>query len=424
MLYLIRQIIKLKGDNIMYQLFIVIISFFIIPILIKKKFKLSYTLLITAGILAIFSKIGVTSALDSIFNVFLNSPSRSTVLTVMMISILGGLMGHYKILEGIVESLEKVIKNKKNILMIIPAFIGLLVIPGGALLSAPFIDNLGEELKIAPPKRAAINLIFRHIAMYILPFSTGLLIVASSFPNLSIGKIILYNMLFVSLITITGYFLFIKDIKVDIVTKRENLGPNLIKLGILTSPIYIPVIISLSTGLPFYITLLISIVIVYILGNKEDFIKTLVKSISWHTILTMIAILIIKEIILNMDSLLDIFMTMFNKNDNIFYTLLIFFVTSLFFGFITGNQGASLAIILPMISQLNVSNDMLYIYIYFAYISAFMGYYFSPLHLCQAFTVELMGVNTVDLYKEYKYYAPIMFGILIVTFFFLRLIVG
>jgi integral membrane protein (TIGR00529 family) len=408
----------------MYQLLVVIISFSLIPILIKRKIKLSYTLLIIAAILAIFSNIGIKSATNSVFNVFLNSPSRSTVLTVMMISILGGLMGHYKILEGIVEALEKVIKNKKNILMIIPAFIGLLVIPGGALLSAPFINNLGEELNVPPPKRAAINLIFRHIAMYIMPFSTGLLIVASSFPDLSIGKIILYNMLFVTLIIITGYFLFIKDIKVNVVAKRENLASNLMKLVILTSPIYLPVVISLSTGLPFYVTLLISIVVVYFLGSKKNFIIILVKSISWHTILTMIAILIIKEIILNMDSLLEIFMTMFSNNDNIFYTLLIFFVTSLFFGFITGNQGASLAIILPMISQLNVSNNMLYIYIYFAYVSAFMGYYFSPLHLCQAFTVELMGVNTVDLYKEYKYYAPIMFVILIGTFFFLRLIAG
>lgn len=408
----------------MYQLLVVIISFSLIPILIKRKIKLSYTLLIIAAILAIFSNIGIKSATNSVFNVFLNSPSRSTVVTVMMISILGGLIGHYKILEGIVEALEKVIKNKKNILMIIPAFIGLLVIPGGALLSAPFINNLGEELNVPPPKRAAINLIFRHIAMYIMPFSTGLLIVASSFPDLSIGKIILYNMLFVTLIIITGYFLFIKDIKVNVVAKRENLASNLMKLVILTSPIYLPVVISLSTGLPFYVTLLISIVIVYFLGSKKNFIRILVKSISWHTILTMIAILIIKEIILNMDSLLEIFMTMFSNNDNIFYTLLIFFVTSLFFGFITGNQGASLAIILPMISQLNVSNNMLYIYIYFAYVSAFMGYYFSPLHLCQAFTVELMGVNTVDLYKEYKYYAPIMFVILIGTFFFLRLIAG
>lgn len=408
----------------MYQLLVVVISFTFIPILIKKKVKLSYTLLITTGILGIFSNIGFTNLFNSVTNVFLHAPTFSTVLTVAMVSILGGLMGHYKILERIVETLEKLIKNKKSILMIIPSFIGLLVVPGGALLSAPFIDNLGEELDISPPKRAAINLIFRHIAMFILPFSTGLLIVASSFPDMNIAKIISFNLIFVILVIFAGYLLFIKGIETNVETKREDLLSNLLKLMFLTSPISIPVIISLSTGLPFYITLLISIVIVYLLSNKKDFLKTLIQSIGWHTILTLVAILIIKEIILKMDSLLGIFMNLFNNSDHILYSLLIFFVTSLFFGFITGNQGASLAIILPMISSLNVSNDMLYVYIYFAYVSAFMGYYFSPLHLCQAFTVELMGVNTVDLYKEYKYYAPIMFVILIGTFFFLRMIVG
>ena len=408
----------------MYQLIVVIISFLLIPILIKKKVKLSYTLLIIAAVLAIFSNIGIQNSLNSVSNVFLNAPSRSTVLTVMMVSILGGLMGHYKILEGIVDSLEKVIKNKKNILMIIPSFIGLLVIPGGALLSAPFINNLGEELNIPPPKRAAINLIFRHIAMFIVPYSTGLLIVMSSFPDLNIAKIVFLNLIFVVLVILTGYLLFIKDIEVHTENKKVDVGTNLLKLAIYTSPIYIPVIINLTTGLPFYVTLLISIVVVYFLSNKKDFIRTLIKSISWHTILTVIAILIIKELILRMDSLLEIFLNMFNNSNNILYTLAIFFLTSLFFGFITGNQGASLAIILPMLSQLNVSNDMLYIYVYFAYASAFMGYYFSPLHLCQAFTVELMGVNTVELYKEYKYYAPIMFIILIGSFFLLRMIIG
>ena len=214
----------------MYQLIAVIICFSIIPILIRKKVKLSYTLLIVAGILALFSGIGFKSAISSVINVFSHESSRSTVLTVFMISILGGLMGHYKILEDIVESLEKVIINKKNILMIIPAFIGLLVIPGGALLSAPFINNLGEELSIRPPKRAAINLIFRHIAMFVMPFSTGLLIVASSFPNLNIARLLLYNILFVSLIVLTGYFLFIKGIKVDNQSERKNLVKNLLKI--------------------------------------------------------------------------------------------------------------------------------------------------------------------------------------------------
>lgn len=365
----------------MYQLFVVLISFSTIPVLIKKKVKLSYTLLITAGLLGLLSNIGIENIIDASLGVFIDSTSRITILTVMMVSILGGLMGHYKVLDKIVKVLEKMIKNKKNILMIIPAFIGLLVIPGGALLSAPFINNLGKELKLTPARRAAINLVFRHIAMFIMPYSTGLLIVVSSFPDINIMRIILLNIVFLSIIMSVGYFLYIKDIEVEILKDRKNLSENLVKLLIFTSPIYVPVIINLITGFPFYITLLISILIVYILSDKKEFIKNLLNSISWDTILTIIGILVIKEIILRMDSLLIIFNNMFSSSDSILYILSVFLVTSLFFGFITGNQGAALAIILPMLSQLDVGINMLYIYIYFAYGAAFMGYFFSPVHL-------------------------------------------
>lgn len=404
----------------MYQLFAVLISFSIIPILIKKKVKLSYTLLITAGILSIFSNIGIMNILQSVLGVFINSASRATVLTVMMVSILGGIMGHYKILEKIVSSLEKIIKNKKNILMIIPAFIGLLVIPGGALLSAPFINDLGKDLKLSSARRAAINLVFRHIAMFIMPYSTGLLIVASSFPNLSIMRIISLNIVFIGLVIVVGYFLYIRDINVEIPSVRDNLGKNLLEIIILTSPIYIPVIINLATGLPFYITLLFSILIVYFLSDKKNFVKNFINSVGWNTVLTVVAILIIKEIILRMDSLLFIFNNMFNTNTSIIYTLFIFLMASIFFGFITGNQGAALAIILPMIAQLDVEINMLYVYIYFAYCSAFMGYFFSPLHLCQVFTIQVMGAKAGELYREYSKYAVLMLLILMVTFFIFR----
>lgn len=365
----------------MYQLLVVLISFSLIPFLIKRKVKLSYTLLITGAVLGIGSNIGLKSILDAVIGVVVKPASRATVLTVAMVSLLGGLMGHYKILDRIVIALDSIIKNKKNILVIIPAFIGLLVIPGGALLSAPFINDLGIKLKLSAARRTVINLVFRHIAMFIMPYSTGILIIASSFPNLNIARIIALNFVFISLTISVGYFLYIKDIDIEISSKRVDLKENILKLIILTSPIYLPVIVNLATGLPFYIALIFSLVIVYFLSNKTNFAKNLINSISWHTVLTVASILIIKEIILKMDSLLVIFTNMFNSSENILFILSIFFITSLFFGFITGNQGAALAIVLPMLSQLQVNTNMLYIYIYFAYGSAFLGYFFSPLHL-------------------------------------------
>lgn len=401
----------------MNQLVSVIISFLSIPVLIKLKIKLSYTLLISAGILGIISRLGFETLGQVVLSISINPSSRATVLTVIMVSILGGLMSHYKILDRIVETLLLIIGNKKNILMVIPGMIGVLIIPGGALLSAPFINNIGEEMNLPPSRRAAINLVFRHIAMFILPYSTSLLIVSASIPNINIFRLILLNLFFVISLIIVGYFFFLKDIPSDRPSSRKTIGENLLKLLIYTSPIYASVIINFITGLPFYITLIASVFIVYFLSDKKDFLKVFIKSINWNTVLTVIAVLIMKETILHMEDLLKIFNNMLNASNSMLSTIIVFWISSFFFGYITGNQTAALAIILPMISQLYITNNMLYIYTYFAFGSSFMGYFFSPIHLCQAFTLEHMGATTGELYKEYRFYIPTLLLILFISAF-------
>jgi len=404
----------------LYQLFAVIISFLFIPILIRLKLKLSTTLLITACILGVISGIGFEAIKSAVFSIFIEFSSLSTVLAVVMVSILSGLMKQYKILDKIVDSLQLVIHNKKSILMIIPAMIGVLIVPGGALLSAPFINNLGEDMGLAPSRRAAINLVFRHISMFVLPYSTSLLIISASMPEISIPRIILLNLIFVTSMTVIGYFLYLRDIKVEKSTSsRNDIGKNVLNLLVYTSPIYICVILNVMTGLPFFITLFASVVLVYFLSDKKNFIKIAINSFNWSSVLTVISVFIIKDIILRMDELLGIFNNMFLESNSIYATMLVFMVSALFFGFITGYQSASLAILLPMVSQLKVSNDILHVYIYLAYGCAFLGYFFSPLHLCQAFTVQHMGTTTKELYKEYKFFAPILLLVLIVSFLIL-----
>lgn len=394
---------KLGRGTTMIQLASVVISFLLIPVLGRTKLKLSYILLISAGILAIISGIGFEGTAQSLAEVFKGS-SLSTVLTILMVSVLGGLMKHYKTLDKIVETILLIVSSKKIILMIIPALIGILIIPGGALLSAPFINNLGEEMNIAPPKRAAINLVFRHVAMFLLPFSTGLLVIASSMPEINITKLVMFNLAYVVPMFFVGYLLYIKNIESEKSTHKKDLGKNFLKLLLYTSPITICVILNALTGLPFYITMIVSVVCVYFLSDKKDFVKITIKSINWHTVLMVAIILLLKEMILKMDDLLLIFGNLFKQSNSTFSVLVIFLVSSVFFGIITGNQTAALAIILPMVSQLNVAGNMLYIYVYFAFASAFIGYFFSPIHLCQAFTIQLMNVTTLELYKEYRYY--------------------
>lgn len=398
----------------MYQLISVIISFLLIPILIRKKIKLSYTLLITAGALGILSGIGLNAIGNAILSIVRDSTSLETILTVFMVAILGGLMKHYGILDKIVDTMVLVIRNKKNILMMVPALMGLLVIPGGAMLSAPFVNEIGEDLEISPPKRAAINLIFRHIAMFVLPYSTPVLLVLATVPQIDYPKFILYNLIFVAIVILSGYFIFLKDLKVEKAPPVKNLGSNILKLIVYTSPIYMAVILNGITGWPFYVTLLGSIAIIYLLSNKKNFLKVTFDSISWSTLLTMIAVLIIKDMIINMDGLMNLF-----SNP----TMVVFFIAALFFGYITGNITTSLAIVLPMVSQIGLVENILYLYVYFIYVASFLGYYFSPLHLCQVFTLDIMGVTTGQLYKEYRIHAPTILTMFLISIFLLRVFI-
>jgi integral membrane protein (TIGR00529 family) len=405
----------------MYQLIAVIIAFLFIPLLIRFKFKLSNTLLMTAGILGIISGIGIKSIGESVLSVVLDKSSLTTILSVIMVTILSGLMKKYGILDKIVESMLYVIHNKKIILMIIPAMIGMLIVPGGALLSAPFINNLGEEMKVSPSRRAAINLVFRHISMFVLPYSTSLLIISGIMPEISIPRIILLNLIFVISMTVIGYYMYIRDITIDteIHYRKDKKSKYILKLLIFTSPIYISVLINIFTGLPFYISLVASVILVYILSDKKDFLSNLIVSFNYQTVMTVVAIFIMKDIILKMEGLLSVFNSLFLISDSIYATMFIFLISSFFFGFITGNNAASLAILLPMISQLSVSFELLHTFIYFAYGCAFLGYFFSPLHLCQAFTVQHIGTTTRELYKEYKFFPLLLVVVLIISFLIL-----
>lgn len=408
----------------MTQLIAVLVSFSIIPILIRLKFKLSYTLFITVGFLFLLSSLGLETLGKVLSSIIIEQSSRDTILTVIMVTLLGGLMKHYKILDKIVETILLLISSKKNILMIIPAMLGILSIPGGALLSAPFIDDIGEDMNIKPSRRAAINLSFRHLALILLPYATSLLIVAVVLPSFNIYKLISLNLIFASLMVIIGYFIFLRDIESESLPPRKNIIKNLLRLALYTSPIYVAVIINSITGLPFYITLIASILIVYFLGDKKDFFKVLIESLNWDTILTLIAVLMMKETIISMEGLIALFNNLLKANESMFAMMGILLISSAFFGFITGNFTASIAIMFPMLVQINITGELIYFYTYFVFGSAFVGYYFSPLHLCQAFTVEYMNVSTGDLYIEYKVFAPMLLLALLVSAVVIKFFMG
>ncbi|MDD3439260.1 MAG: DUF401 family protein, partial [Clostridiaceae bacterium] len=67
------------------------------------------------------------------------------------------------------------------------------------------------------------------------------------------------------------------------------------------------------------------------------------------------------------------------------------------------------------------SDNMLLMYCHFTFCWAFVGYFFSPMHLCQIFTCEYLKVSIGDLYKDYWKFFVSLATVLVLNYFVMGL---
>jgi hypothetical protein len=161
--------------------------------MLHKKVNFSLAMIVTSAMICLIAGLGPGGFVGALVSTFTSYKTFETGMTVFMISVLGGICKKYGILEHIVESLGKLIRNPKAVLMLIPAVVGLLAVPGGAIMSVPFVDELGDRVQLPGQRKAVINLVFRHVGSMLMPYSTNILLVGTIFPQINIYHLILLN---------------------------------------------------------------------------------------------------------------------------------------------------------------------------------------------------------------------------------------
>jgi integral membrane protein (TIGR00529 family) len=397
-----------------------ILSFFSIPLLTKKKVSIGVAICTCACILSILSGLGIKVFFDVFIKTMTDPNKIKQYIVIAQIGILGVLLKKYNFINKIINCLTKVIKNKRIILMLIPSLVGLLIVPGGAIISAPFVDRIGDESKIPKTERAIINLIYRHISMNIMPYSTGLLIVTLLVPQISIYSLIGLNSIFVIIYCLVGYFIYIRKIENVKVDSNESSISDLINLLKYTSPIYIAVVLNILFDVEFHIGLLVNFIAVYLLNPTKEFVKDIAGAFNIKVLLSIIGVYMIQELIGKMEYLNHYLLQLFSNTNT---TMVGIIVISVFFGLTTGFQPTALGVILPILGTLRITNNLLLLYSHFAFVWSFLGYFFSPLHLCQLFTCEFLDVKTSELYRDYSKFFVLLIATQVVSYFILNAII-
>lgn len=360
----------------------IIASFSLIIFLVAKRKNFAIAILLGSFLLALTNP-------QKVPDILLDTVSDPKVISLIIIVILIKLLATILQESGEMNALILALRNKlsyKGMLIVIPSVLGLLPVPGGALLSAPLIDEQGGKREMKKEEMTFINLWYRHIWFMIFPLATPLILLAD-LSNLNIYTLILMNFPLFIISFIVGLF-FIRKFSGE---KEEGLEGNY--RGII--PIIIPVSIAVplsfftSTYFAFLISLPIGIIAAFLIAKRMD-ISSIKKGISPTLGIAIFGIMFLKNTIFSTGAT-----EIISSHLSHLSPVLVIASLSFIIGLLTAHNLAAIGILYPILSPF-LNNASL---VSLLYISSFMGYLISPIHPCVVLTYEYFKPKFTSLYR-------------------------
>lgn len=379
----------------------------LVAILIIARKHLPLALFCGAIILGLFTlrplALGTT-----IINTFTDISVILLALAMGIIPMIGGTMKESGQMDDLVNNLRI---GRKGLMALSPAIMGLLPMPGGALLSAPILEKGG--IGVPDNLKVAINDWFRHLFVLIYPLSSALIASAK------ITELNLYTAMLSLLPTcvfagLLGWLFFIRKVKGTI---QYDSGFSLKKLLLPFGIILVAPVIDFSLKKIFClpvaeIATVLGVSTAFVLSLSLSVVPLDLKSIArkmrpWNFFL----------IILGMFIFLNVFKAS-NAADLIASIPLprttLCVIAGFILGLATGRVLLPASIIFPVYMTTMSVTPVTFAVIY---TSIFFGYMISPVHPCVGVSLEYFHVSMKDFTKLMLIPTTIVFVVMVILSF-------
>ncbi len=377
----------------MFDLLGIFAGFAVLAVLIFIRVDFGKAVIVATAILLLLSNPSI-QGLNWVLTITGKYETLRLIAIIIQIAFLGYLYKDSEQVMRMIKELRAALPDRRMVIGSIPALFGLMPMPGGALVSAPMIDDEGDELEIDNTEKTFLNWWFRHIWFTVYPLSMGL-IFASTLSGVNIYKIALFNIpIFASQLAIGAVWGLRKiDVKNHI---ESDMNPFLLIYEIL--PIIIALSLNIALGIPFYVTLFIAIIVIFFQNRDRYRIKTLPskfkEGFSIDLLMAAYGIMLFKGIIERLSALGPVVQTLQSHIPSLIVVIVAAYVIGSLFGHLPGAIGVGFPVILPLLPVINVRTvGLLFLFI-------FLGYYTSPIHLCIILTVEYFKIDLKSFYRR------------------------
>lgn len=372
----------------------------VVVFLLRRTMHLGLVMLIGAATLALLY---LTPPLDFLAGawVALVSPSSlEMTATLIFTMIMENILRSTGTLKRMVESLSEVFPDARFIMASMPAMIGMLPSPGGAVFSAPMVSEAASRLSIPADQKAFVNYWYRHIWEYVSPLYPGIILVAG-LAHIPYQKIVLANLPYALSVVLWGCVFAFAGVGPTPAGSSTSVGRGKALRMFLAA--VSPIMAALVLVVVFRVNPVPAMggvtVLMYLAHRYSPvaIVRSLRESISPKAMTLVFGIMIFQET-LRLTGALDGISRFFAESG--LPAVLIITVIPFLAGVMTGLTVAFVGITFPILMPLMGGDAPSLGLLSLAFGSGFTGVMISPVHLCLVLTREYFGADMSRVYHR------------------------
>jgi integral membrane protein (TIGR00529 family) len=316
------------------------------------------------------------------------------IITIMALGALAGRLGY---LDRFASGLRALISDNRIVIALIPAFGGLLPMPGGTMLTAPMVESAVKTGHATPEQKLFVSYWFRHVWEYIWPLYPGV-VVGAALVNRPVSDFFLYNWPITLAAIAAGAFFVLR--RVDAGRNRREKGANGgwkdILVGVWPFGVVVAGVLVLKIELVMVILAVIAVLVVLERPSGMDVWRAFRRGTEFQIVTLIVGVGAYKHL-LDVAEVVDA-MPPFLLSMNL-PNVVVIAAVPLIIGLITGVTLAFIAVSFPLLIPLMGGADINMELVMLGFAAGFVGCLLSPVHLCLILTREYFGASWGGIYR-------------------------
>lgn len=370
----------------------ILLALLLMIVLLRKRIHISYAALAAALLLFALSGFHPAQFGQALYSTLVSWTTWDMVFTLFFVMCLEHILRTSGILKNFTQAAGNLFHDNRIVLGFMPAFLGFLPSLGGAIFSAPMVEEAARPYRLTPERKTAINYWFRHVWEFSNPILPSLLL-AATLTGIPIGKMINHQFVLSFAAIAIGAVIMLHGAQfqpsgetasasadTESADKKDQLKAVVLAIGPILLNVFLVTVCHFNTTLSMLlIVLLLTVVLRY---KPLQWVNMLRDGLNMPIITSILAILFFQGM-LYATGTIDGLIVFFQESG--IPAAAVVYLTAFFMGMLTGLSQGVVAIAFPLLVPLLGPNlDAVALTL----ICGLTGTMLSPAHLCLIMTVE------------------------------------